>query len=353
MKKLIFALFVLATSCVAANAMSASSVPSPFNIPWANTATCNTPYSATCYTAPVPQASQIGIVNCAASLTDGYPPLTTVPVSGGGCGPFIQDFNGILKQITQWSQWQSAGNALVYNSGFSTAINGYPKYATLAVVATPGCNWISTADNNLSDPDTGGANWLETCTLVQAASGGGLATIQSGANTQLKIATAGVTASMLASGAAASNIGSLGGVLTGTLPNPGLAAGSVGSSQLQGSIELPGAPTSNTTPAAGTDNNQIATTAYANPAFDLNEPGYVELSSGLYIEWGKWDIPPGNSSTAVTFLPAFPTGLFSVVTTPQANTGVTSTTASLTVSGFTVVANVSSGVGGYYMAIGF
>jgi len=55
-----------------------------------------------------PQASQIGITNCAASLTDGFPPLTFVPVAQGGCPPFGSDFNGILRQITQWSQWMQA-----------------------------------------------------------------------------------------------------------------------------------------------------------------------------------------------------------------------------------------------------
>lgn len=349
-KKLLFALVALVTSCIAANAMSASSVPSPFNIPWANSATCNTPYSTTCFTAPVPQSSQIGIVNCAASLTDGFPPLTVVPVSGGGCGAFIQDFNGILKQITQWTQWQSAGNALVYNSAFQTAIGGYPKYATLAVAATPGCQWISTVDNNLSDPDTGGANWLETCALVQA--GSGLTATQSGANTQIKISTAGVTSSMLASGAAASNIGSLSGVLTGNLPNPGLGSSVVGSSNLANSINLPGSPTSSTTPAPGASDNRIATTAFANPNASLGGNGWNQLPSGLIIQWGGWTIPSGQTSARVTFSESFPNSLYIVTVTGDSNSPVETAASGGNLSGFNVVTNVSSGLGGYYYAVG-
>lgn len=134
--------------------MLASGIPAKFNIPWANGAGGS-------FIRPIPQASQIGVQDGAASLTDGFPPLNFVPVASGGVPPFGQDFNGILKQITQWAQWYSAGGPIVWDSAFSSAVGGYPAGALVASAVTVGILWISTADNNTSNPDTGGANWLK------------------------------------------------------------------------------------------------------------------------------------------------------------------------------------------------
>ncbi len=132
--------------------MKISALPTKFAVPFGASASPS-------YIRAIPQASQIGIVNGAASLTDGFPPLNFLPVGSGGVPPFGQDMNGILKQITQWSQWQNAGGLVPYDAAFSTAIGGYPKSALLAG-ATVGVVWLSTADDNTSDPDTGGANWI-------------------------------------------------------------------------------------------------------------------------------------------------------------------------------------------------
>lgn len=48
----------------------------------------------------------------------------------------------------------------------------------------------------------------------------------------LTVASAGITSAMMGSGAAASNVGTLGGVLSGTLPNPSIAAGAVTNTML-------------------------------------------------------------------------------------------------------------------------
>lgn len=155
-KKLLSALGLVVMLCNAAAAETIGDVPSKFNVPWGNQAGAN-------YIRAIPQASQIGIQNCAASLTDGFPPLTFVPAAQGGCPPFGQDFNGIFKQISQWSRWNGMGTPVIYDSAFSSQIGGYPKYSMLSVAATPGCYWVSNVDNNTSDPDTGGANWVNTC----------------------------------------------------------------------------------------------------------------------------------------------------------------------------------------------
>jgi len=158
MRRILLSAVLFLASCVAAMAMSASSAPTKFPVPWGNSATCGTPYTANCYiTNPVPTNSQVGVVNCAASLQTGFPPLTW-PVPGG-CPPFGQDFNGILYQLSAWAQWLSAGAPIKYDSTFQTAIGGYPQGAVISSAATAGLYWLSLVDNNTSNPDSGGANW--------------------------------------------------------------------------------------------------------------------------------------------------------------------------------------------------
>ncbi len=132
-------------------ALAAAATPVKFPLCWGASA-------GSSYIRAIPIASQIGIQNGAASLTDGYPPLTFTPISAGGVPPFGQDMNGILKQITCNSQWSEAGAPWFYDNSFSTYIGGYPKGAVLSAGDT-GNFWFSTADNNTSDPDSGGANW--------------------------------------------------------------------------------------------------------------------------------------------------------------------------------------------------
>lgn len=134
--------------------MDASDIPAKFNIPWASSA------GGSYITSPIPEASQIGITNGAASLTDGFPPLNFQPVESGGVPPFGADSNGILKEITLWNQWQQAGGVVPYDGTFQTAIGGYPKGAIVASGTVAGLLWQSTTDDNATDPDTGGAGWV-------------------------------------------------------------------------------------------------------------------------------------------------------------------------------------------------
>ncbi|NTI80468.1 glycine-rich domain-containing protein [Rhizobium rhizogenes] len=134
--------------------MKISDIPSKFPIPFGDAAGGG-------FIRTIPEASQIGIIDGAASLTDGFPPLNFLPVGSGGVPPFGQDMNGILNQITQWSQWQGAGGLAVYDSAFSTDIGGYPKGAILASAVAPGVIWMSTADDNTTNPDgLTPANWV-------------------------------------------------------------------------------------------------------------------------------------------------------------------------------------------------
>ena len=154
---------VLVVGLVASTALAENSgqIPTKFTIPFAN-GPATSPGSVY-ITNPIPTLSQIGILNCAASFTDGFPPLTFTPSAGGGCAPFGKDFNGTFYMISRWSRWQAMGGPVFYDSGFSSSISGYPKWTALANAGTPGCFWISQVDGNTSNPDTGGANWLSSC----------------------------------------------------------------------------------------------------------------------------------------------------------------------------------------------
>lgn len=132
--------------------MKASQIPAKIAVPFASGAGSN-------YIRPVPVPSQISTTNGAASFTDGFPPDTFIQQAAGGYPPDGRDMNGILNAITLWNQWTAAAGLVGYDSTFSSAIGGYPLGATLVAANQSGL-WLSTADNNTTDPDTGGAGWV-------------------------------------------------------------------------------------------------------------------------------------------------------------------------------------------------
>lgn len=123
--------------------MKASQLPTRVPLPFADSGSKNT----------IPEASQIGVTPGAASLTDGFPPLTFTPLSAGGVPPSGKDFNGILNLLSQSTRWQNAGSFFPYDATFSTDIGGYPQGAILQNAAGDGF-WLSTTDDNTTDPDT-------------------------------------------------------------------------------------------------------------------------------------------------------------------------------------------------------
>ena len=123
-----------------------------FTIPFANAA------ASTEITYPIPSASLASTGK--ASLTDGFPPKNFLPDAAGGVAPFGQDINGILKEITENIRWMQAGGISKYDSTFSTAIGGYPSGAVLLTASSTGF-WVSKVDNNTSNPDANGANWVK------------------------------------------------------------------------------------------------------------------------------------------------------------------------------------------------
>jgi hypothetical protein len=149
------ALFVASLMVGEAKALTRAQIPTKMGTAWGASA-------GVAYIRTIPVPSQIGIQNCAASFTDGFPPLTFTPSASGGCPPFGQDFNGILNIISLWLQWASAGGPMPYDATFQTAIGGYPRDALVQSNILHGRVWISTTDNNVTNPDdqTGAAiNW--------------------------------------------------------------------------------------------------------------------------------------------------------------------------------------------------
>ena len=141
--------------------MQSADIPSTFNIPWGSSAVAP-------YIHAVPQASQIAITPGAASLTDGFPPVTFLSPLAGGVPPFGNDMNGILNQITAWLRWGQAGGPVRYSAAFQTAIGGYPSGAIVQSATVPGKLWCSTTENNVTNPDTGGAGWIPALNTVYA-----------------------------------------------------------------------------------------------------------------------------------------------------------------------------------------
>lgn len=56
------------------------------------------------------------------SLSLGFPPVTSVPISQGGVAPFREDFNGVLNLISQWLFFLQSGGMMKYDATLD-----YPK----------------------------------------------------------------------------------------------------------------------------------------------------------------------------------------------------------------------------------
>lgn len=180
--------------------MQSSNRPANFPIPFA--------YSAgSAYIRPIPTPSQISITPGAASLTDGFPPANFVGLSGGGVYPSGDDFNGLFKWITQVEQYLQAGGCPVYNSEFSTAIGGYPK-GSILLAASQVDFWVSTTENNTTNPDAAGAGWVK---LIGPAVAAALATAEAFATTAANNALAAANIHTDASPGTSSNIFTTGG----------------------------------------------------------------------------------------------------------------------------------------------
>lgn len=128
--------------------MQLSNIPGKLVLPFANAGGKST----------IPVASQIGITAGAASLTDGFPPLTRTPIAAGGVPPSGLDMNGILYEMSAIIRWANAGGGYPFDGTFAADSNvgGYPKGAR--IMRSDGLGyWFNTTDNNVTDPEGAGA----------------------------------------------------------------------------------------------------------------------------------------------------------------------------------------------------
>ena len=129
--------------------MQLTNTPGKLVLPFANAGAKNT----------IPTASQIGITAGAASLVDGFPPLTRTPIAAGGVPPSGLDMNGILYELSAILRWANAGGGYAYDAAFATDSNvgGYPKGAR--IMRSDGLGyWFNTVENNTTDPEAAGAD---------------------------------------------------------------------------------------------------------------------------------------------------------------------------------------------------
>lgn len=88
-----------------------------------------------------------------ASYRQGFPSITTIPLVAGGIPPEGQDFNGILRDITQHIVHQNKGGMYKFEADI-VAAGGYPEGAVLA--ANDGLSlWVSLVDANVEDFNAG------------------------------------------------------------------------------------------------------------------------------------------------------------------------------------------------------
>lgn len=117
-------------------------------------------------TNPFPIPSQIGVQNGRASWTDGFPPNCFIPIAAGGSWPWGADANKVFQFITAGLQWIQAGGAVNYDATFQTQIGGYPAGCIVRSNTLGLRYWASSVDNNMTDPDTGGAGWADFYSLI-------------------------------------------------------------------------------------------------------------------------------------------------------------------------------------------
>lgn len=119
-------------------------------------------------TNPMPEASQIGVTNGAASLNDGFTAQNMTDPSAGGVPPFGVDMNGILYLATAWIAYLAAGQLPAFDATLQTAMGGYALGAMLQVAADPTATWTSAVAGNVTNPDMGGAGWVSSKPLYSA-----------------------------------------------------------------------------------------------------------------------------------------------------------------------------------------
>lgn len=347
------------------------------------------PFAASGAKNAIPVASQIGIVAGAASLTDGFPPLTRTPLAAGGVPPSGLDMNGIIYELSAILRWTNAGAGYVYDGTFATDSNvgGYPKGAR--ILRSDGAGyWLNTIDGNTVDPEGAGAvaaGWVPDFTNGVAA------VTMTGSNVTLTplqygkpiiVITGTLTAnlnlifpSIAGEWSVINNTTGAYSITCKTAAGTGVVAPQAGATIIYGDATNIGyAFTRIQTPAQFANDTNLATTAFVrseilgqgNAVYDaifgksLTASGYQKLPSGLIIQWGLLSVTVvggTNISVPVTFPITFPGSLFTVMTDIETESPgqVSSSPLSQTAGGFTLKAwsaTTSGSTAAFWIALG-
>lgn len=245
--------------------MQSSNVPDKLPIPFANAAGGG-------YIRSIPVASQIGIQDGAASLTDGFPPLNATPVGAGGVPPFMQDMNGIMFAVSGWSRWVAAGGPIYFDAGFATSIGGYPKGAIVQSAVTPGILFVSTIEDNSNNPDSVMTGWLAVSPVKSSAAQVNTGTDDTTFITPLRLASLRATSSDVLAGTS--------GILYVT------PAAFYGARASGGDV------------SAGTNDHKYITPAALAAAFtrSLTVPGHYTWPGGFRMIWRTLTVSQGATS---------------------------------------------------------
>lgn len=252
----------------------------------------------------------------AASYTLGWPPNTAVSPGSGGAPPDYRDFNGINRAVTGWLQWLSAGGPVFYDATLSTAIGGYPKWTMLSNAATVGLFWLSTVDNNATNPDASGAGWVQF--PPTPATGVSSFNTRTGAVT---LTSADVTGALATNALAFSKLASM--PAQTFMLNDGVSAADVATGGPNAALDILGF--TGTNPGSG-----------AGVAFFPQNSGAV-----LCRQWGTHAAVAASSNTAVTLSQSLATPFTPRLTTHSNGSGFQNSVAmyvdgTLSGSGFTV-----------------
>lgn len=372
----------------------------------------------------------------AASIKQGFPPVTMQSELSGGKPPLGQDVNGLMFLISSHTVYVQCGQLYAYDATLATAIGGYLTGTILGMTDRTGA-WLNLVNGNTSDPDAGGAGWVPMAaygfasvvtsggtvnltpaqskygvivitgalagnlivnfpttkqqwlvingtsgafsTTLKTASGSGVASAQGGFAAPLGIYSVGdgniyptvapfsypidqapsalsivqrtnagyILATYFNQNSSSSENPAVGSVFVensggdGYLRKITLAAfesqmnlaaiaGQLVNAQVpyavvqQWAATLFNSPTFTGSPQAPTvssvtSNNQLATTAFANPGQVQNPNGWVKLPGGIILQWGEvfvGNIPPSPTPAIVnvTFPLAFPNTIYQVIT---------------------------------------
>lgn len=88
-----------------------------------------------------------------ATWSEGFPPITMIPESSGGLAPKGLDFNGIFYPLSLDAVHRQSGKQIQYDAEHAVNIGGYSKGAIVQSTSLTK-SYISTVDNNLTDPDS-------------------------------------------------------------------------------------------------------------------------------------------------------------------------------------------------------